>query len=561
MTPKSFRCRPEFVGNNRFPQRIRGGNELGVTASSAEIKSSEDEPMSSIADSLGIADLLRRAVFPAILFATCMFTASHATSAAEVAGLSAGVAKIDITDREAGPVNDPLFVKALVLKSEATTAVLITVDAVAIGEIGHIKNDYLPKVRSRIEKELDIKPTNVLVNASHCHGVVCSDVAERTLQAVKEASQNMVPVNIGAGVGHEDRIMENRRLKLKNGKEVDVRHAYSLPPDEDVAEVGRADPEIGVLRLDRKDGRTLAVVYNFACHPIQGMPSGANTADITGCASQVIEDNSSDGAIALFLQGCAGDINPIWYKDVEHPRNAEPLGNMLGLSTLRALRKVQTKEDGRLKILNEVMELPMADLAKRIVSMEAERETLLQSLRGTSLNLKTFVPLMVKYSLSDEFPSYYSHRYLHDRAMGRDDLDELDAQNRRNIEQYIRNIHTMEELTRLQTNLALLRKHQANNMAAGKKAIDVEVVGLRIGEYVLVSFPGELTVQVGLNIKKRSPHDFTFVAGCSNGYIYYAPTAEQLRNVGGAQEDSDCLLAPQWQKLYEDKVAEMLGKF
>ena len=45
-----------------------------------------------------------------------------------------------------------------------------------------------------------IQPGNVLVNASHCHGSVCSDVDERTFQAVKEASQNMVPVTVGAGV-------------------------------------------------------------------------------------------------------------------------------------------------------------------------------------------------------------------------------------------------------------------------------------------------------------------------------------------------------------------------
>ncbi len=60
--------------------------------------------------------------------------------------LIAGVAKVDITDREAGPVNDPLFVKALVLKNETTSLVIITVDAVAIGEIGRISNDYLPNI-------------------------------------------------------------------------------------------------------------------------------------------------------------------------------------------------------------------------------------------------------------------------------------------------------------------------------------------------------------------------------------------------------------------------------
>jgi hypothetical protein len=495
---------------------------------------------------------------PAAVLAVLVVAGPHPAGAAQTGGLLAGVAKVEISDREAGPVNDPLYVKALVLKNETTTAVLITVDAVAIGGIGHIKDDYLPKVRSRLQKELDVSPANVLVNASHCHGVVCSDVGERTFRAVKEASQNMVPVKVGAGSGHEDRIMENRRLKLKNGKEADVRHAYSLPPDDQVAGVGPVDPEIGVLRLDMWDGRTLAVVYNFACHPIQGVPSGGNTADITGFASRVIEDNLSDGTIALFLQGCAGDVNPIWYKDVDRPRDAQPLGNMLGLSTLRALRKVQTREDGRLKVLNEIVKLPRADHSQRIREMEADQARLLGSLRGTSLNLKTFLQLSAKYHLSEEFPSYDSHRYLHDEAMGRDDLRRLDAANRRNLEQYVRNVHTMEELTRIQTNLALLRKRQADNAAAGEPTIDVEVLGLRIGEFVLVTFPGEPSVQVGLNVKQASPHERTFVAGYTNGYIYYAPTAEQLRNVGGAQEDSDCLLAPQWQRIYEEKAGEIV---
>ena len=84
-------------------------------------------------------------------------------------------------------------------------------------------------------------------------------------------------------------------------------------------------------------------------------------------------------------------------------------------------------------------------------------------------------------------------------------------------------------------------------------------MGLRIGEFVLVTFPGELSVQIGLNIKKKSPHKLTFAAGVTNGYIYYTPTAEQLKNRGGAQEDSDCLLAPEWQMLFEDRVAKILA--
>jgi len=473
--------------------------------------------------------------------------------------LRAGAAKVDITDPAAATGGAPLYAKALVLSNGDTTVVIATVDAVALAEIGSIKKGYLASVRSQLEQELHVKPANVLINASHCHGVVCKDVEQRTLQAVKEARRNMVPVNVGAGSGHEDRIMENRRLKLHSGADADVRHAYALPPDEEVAGIGPVDPQIGVLRLDRKNGQTLAVVYNFACHPIQGIPAGGNnSADLVGYASQVIEDNLSPGTIALFLQGCAGDITPVLYKDVSHPRDAEPLGNMLGLSTLKALRTIPTGDSAELRIVNETMELPRADHAPRIASLRAEQARLLQSLKGTSLNLKTFLPLYVKYSASPEFPSYYSHGYLHDKMTGRDGWSKLDAENRKNMEQYVQNIHVMEELTRVAENLALLEMHQAQNVAAGKKTMDVELLGLRVGQFVLVTFPGELSVQIGLNIKKRSPHKLTFVAGYTNGYIYYAPTEEQLRNRGSAQEDCDCLLAPGWQMLFENKAAEML---
>ncbi|MEZ5939839.1 MAG: hypothetical protein R3C18_00515 [Planctomycetaceae bacterium] len=495
-----------------------------------------------------------------LCIATLCLTQMYCAPTVAAAPLLAGAAKVDITDVDAGPVNDPLYVKALVLKSGDTKVVLLTLDAVAIGEIGYIKNDYLPSVREQLQTQFGIQPNHVLANASHCHGVVCKDVAERTIQAVAAAQENLVPVKVGVGTGFEDRIMENRRLKLKSGREADVRHAYSLPPNEEVAAVGPVDPEIGLVRIDREDGSTLAVIYNFACHPIQGVPSGGNTADIIGYASKVIEENLGEDTLALFMQGCGGDINPILYKDVNHPRSAEPLGSMLGLSALRGLRKIQTDENAELKLIPEMLTLPRGDRTDRIAELEAEQRRLLESLRGTSLNFETFLPLVIKYRAADEFPSYYSHRYLHDNALGRDDFQRLDAENRRNMEAYLKNIHTMEELTRVQINLALLKKHQASLVASGKRTIDVEVTGLRLGEMKMVTFPGELTVQIGLNIKQEAQHELTFVAGYTNGYIYYAPTAEQLRNVGGAQEDSDCILAPEWQEQFESRALSILGR-
>lgn len=471
------------------------------------------------------------------------------------AQLRAGVGKMDITDKNSGLVNDPLFVKALVLDDGSTKMAIITLDVVALEGIGPIKEGYVAKVRSRIEKEFHIPSSNILINTSHCHGRVLSNVDELTIEAVKEANENMVSVTVGAGVGYEDRIMENRRLLMKDGSQTDMRRAYSLAPDEEIEAVGPVDPEIGILRLDKRDGQTLAVVYNFAVHPIQGVPNGGNTADIIGFASKVIEENQT-GAMALFLQGCGGDINPIGYKLVNTPPNAEPLGNMLGLSVLKALKEIKSQKVQTITVINATMDVPRADFSQRIDSMQAYQLKLLKSLRGTNINLKTFIPLLIKHSYSSLFPSSYAQGYLHEKMLDREGLAKMDSVNKMDMENYKKNIYIMEEQTRINENLALLRKHQA--AANGRKSQNVEMLALKIGDFVLTTFPGELTVEIGLNIKKQSSHKFTFVAGYSNGYIYYAPTAAQLRNTGGAQEDCETILAPEWQQLYETKALNML---
>ena len=493
---------------------------------------------------------------PALFFLLLATYGLLIPATASAGELRAGAAKVDISNRNV-PVNDPLYVKALVITDGEQTGVIVGVDAVAIGEIGSITNEYLGNVRSQIEKTLNIEPKNIMINASHCHGSVCKDVEQRTVRAIQEAAKTLVPVKIGVGTGHEDRVQENRRLFLKNGKEADVRHAYALPPDETVAKIGPIDPEIGILKLEKENGETLAVVYNFAMHPIQGAPSRGSTADVSGFASQVIEDNLSDGAIAVFVQGCGGDINPVQYKDVNNPRDAETLGNLLGLSTLKAIKKIKCSDAGSLKVMNETLTLPRSNNATRIAALEKEQEQLVKALQGTSLNLKTFLPLIVKYKLYDKYPSYYSHRYLLDEKLGREDLKKLDEENRANMERYINNVYKMEQMTRNNANLRLLNKHQTRNQAAGK-TLDVEVFGIKVGDFRMITFPAELTVNIGLNIKKKSPFENTFVAGYTNGYNYYAPTAEQLKNVGGAQEDSDCMLAPEWQAIFESKAQEMI---
>ena len=476
--------------------------------------------------------------------------------------LRAGVAKSDISYVTEGlRINDPVYAKALVLDDGQKQLVILAMDVTAIGGIGEIGDDFLPKLRARIEKELGIPPLNVLVNASHNHPpmrFLCDpgDQIEKTFDAVSRARNNMVPVKTGAGAGYEDQISMNRTLRLTTGDSWTIRHTNPCPPDEEVESVGPIDPEIGVLRIDRLDGTPLAVIYNFACHLYMGTPQGGITADFPGFASRVIEENLGHDCMALFLQGAGGDQSPILYKDVNRPRDAEPLGLMLGLSTLKAVREVQTRE-ATLKVIHETINLPRKDdFEARIAVLATEQEDLLKSLRYTSLNFKSFLPLYLKHTLDPKHPLDYSYRYLQPESLGRDEITRIDEENRAHIQKYLNNIHSMERLARIQDDIATLRRHQKINSDAGTPTVPMEVMGIRIGDFVLVTSSAEVLVEIGLNVKKASPFEHTYMAAFSNGYVHYGPPAADYPK--GGYEVTECLLAPEWQGIYEAKAKDIL---
>jgi len=153
-------------------------------------------------------------------------------------------------------------------------------------------------------------------------------------------------------------------------------------------------------------------------------------------------------------------------------------------------------------------------------------------------------------------PSHYAQGYL---TTTPSHLQQLDADNKALVEAYLGNLAIMEKLTRLNANLALLKKHLAEHKAANSPTLDAEVCGLRVGAFKLVTFPGEVTVQVGLNIKKAAQDaqrtSFPATRTATSGT---PPTEQQRRNTGYAQEDCDVMVAPEWQKLFEAKALAVL---
>ena len=500
-----------------------------------------------------------------------MSTRDTPGSAGKTVGpLRAGVARSDITtDSSDAVIHDRLYAKALVLDDGMTRVAIITMDVTAIGArhisdgmLPDVSEAFLPTLRERIQNELDILGSNVLVNASHTHPLgrmLCDDdeQVKRTFDAVSRASRAMVEVKVGAARGHEDRVTMNRTLRLKDGRHWTIRHANPCPPDDQVVGVGPVDPEIGILRVDRLDGRPLAVVYNFASHLLFADPRGTVTANFPAVASKLIEETLGHGATALFVQGAAGDVIDVAFKDFNRPRDIEPFGTMLGQSTLRAHREIPTTAAARLRVISKTIELPRrTDIPNRIAALEQEQSELLESLRSTSLNFESFLPLYLKHRLRPSQPADYAYRYLRARQIESDAMTTMDAFVRGKVDKYLQNLRAMERLGRIRENIATLQKHQALNEESGSLTIPAEIQGIRVGDFVLLAAPLEVLTEVGLNVKRASPHTLTFVAGFSNGYLHYGPPAADYDK--GGYEVTECLLAPEWQAMFEQTAQRIL---
>jgi hypothetical protein len=432
--------------------------------------------------------------------------------------------------------------------------VLVALDAVAIGGIGDVHDTFLPALRRHIARAHGIPASHLMVHATHTHPsgrLLCPPrlLLKRVCGAVGEAMQSRTEITLGAGCGCDRRLMMNRSLLLKDGRKWTVRQAYPCPPDGELAGMGPTDPAIGILRIDRLDGRPLAVVFNFAGHPLLGVPDGAVTANYPGFAATTIEEQLGPGMLALFLQGAGGDVTEVLYKDVQRPRDARPVGIQLGLRTLKAWREIRTGP-ATLAAASRSVRLPRRrDVPRRLAALHKRQERLLASLRFTSLNFRSFLPLYLKYALNPDFPADYAFRYRQEEALGVGDLRALDVENRRHLDKYLANLGAMEELAKIQDDLATLRLHAAANRASGQADIRIDVQGFRIGDAVVLASPAELLAEVGLRMKQASPFAHTLIASCSNGYLHYGAAAGDYDR--GGYEVMECLLGAGWQKIHE----------
>ncbi|PYX28451.1 MAG: hypothetical protein DMG77_15780 [Acidobacteria bacterium] len=290
------------------------------------------------------------------LFLLCNAPCSAAT-------LKAAVAKVDITPPIGLPmygfldrikegkvstgVSDPLYARVLILEVSEKRLALVTLD------LGRTFNAAgIEWLRKAIAASSGI--SFLIVNASHTHsGPNLLDeypsgqapaweieILNKIAATVHEASGRLVEAHLGTGYGSVY-IGYNRRVVSSDGR---VTMLWSNPGMEPTSPL---DPRVSVLRVDDTGGKPLAILVNYACHPVVlGADNTKYSADFVAVMASTVEAALEGSPICFFLQGGDGDINP-YYATTPLREDATAkrdwTGRRLGEEAARIARTIRTE--------------------------------------------------------------------------------------------------------------------------------------------------------------------------------------------------------------------------
>lgn len=437
--------------------------------------------------------------------------------------LMAGVARVDITPpagiahagwgaqkhQVAEAVDMPLYITALVLQQDDLRIAIVDVDILILNA------DMDAEARTATVNATGIPADNIRLAYSHNHSgpAMMSDwltegmdlaqnwyaaIPEKIAEAVSKAGSSLQQVFVSSGAG-ECKININRRPIDDHGHRFTGRN-WNDP----------VDHEVGVVALDTVAGEPLATLMIFACHPtMMGHDNTSVTPDFPGPARRVVEQTV--GGLCLFLQGAGGNQGPVhgFLGDLAVYHRE---GTKLGLETARVRMNLDPHE--RKERLVEIVPSG-ADLGMYSDDPVAEPDTTLSvAWDETDLPLRELESVEVLKKRAEELAQVV--------AGMRDDgtaYDELVAA-----------VSRAKKATIALNCARLAEKHGRNGQ------ITIRSQAIRIGETVLVSVPLEPFVEVGLEVKDRSPASRTFFSGFSNGHFNYLPTDAGIEE-GGYEVD------------------------
>ena len=294
---------------------------------------------------------------------SCLVVLSLTALPASAATLQAGVAEVDITPPPGLPMYgyfdrltkqqvatgtlDPLYARVLVLEGGGKRLALVTLD---LGRT--FDESWLDRLRHTAKQTSHVD--ELIVTASHTHsGPNILDVypdshppawQDRTLNkiadTIHQAVLHLEPVRLGVGDGVAHIGYNRRRVNPDNS----VTMLWSNPDKTPTAPV---DATVSAIRIDRQDGTPLAILVNYACHPVVfGADNLQYSADYVGAMVNTVAAAFPRRPICLFLQGADGDINPYYAAtpiDQGAVQKRDWTGRELGMEVVRVAKAIQAK--------------------------------------------------------------------------------------------------------------------------------------------------------------------------------------------------------------------------
>ena len=308
-----------------------------------------------------------------------------------------GVAKADISPVESVPlagyggktrmskeIIHSIWLKALAIKdSKGETSVLVTADLVGLS------NKMLAVIAGNAMEKYRIPRERLILNTSHNHSCpVTEDVLwiyyELTPEeiAAKDRYTAMVYKRYDEVIFSALKNLEPAELHYEQGLAgIAVNRRRSRGP-ETRAFGGQVDQDVPVITV-RSGNKLKAVLFGYSCHTT-ALGGLSINGDYAGFAQLELE-RSNPGSLAMFVQNCGGDANPlprIRGNDEEATRLASMYGSILAESVRQVIAAPMTPLSGPLTTVIGETELflqpglPLAELKRQLPGLSgmAKRE-------------------------------------------------------------------------------------------------------------------------------------------------------------------------------------------
>ncbi len=398
------------------------------------------------------------------------------------------------------------------------------VDAIGVGR------EEVDEAKKLAAEQTGWKTSEMLVAATHSHTTPSGGrdtpgskaYGERRfngmVQAIVQAIQSLEPAEVGFASDEEPTEVYNRRWFMKPGTMPQnpfggYDQVKMNPNPRDISEpAAPTDPEVCVVDVRTRKGRALGLIANYALHYVGGMPTGVvdgkemgmASADYFGEFSRIMPyrvggSNPPENFVAMMTNGTSGDINNIDFSRTRAPR-----------APFEQVRIVANKT---------------ADAAWRAVKKietydESPKVAMLQ--REVTLDYRTVTDADVARA----------HEML---GVPKKEQDKL-------------------PFKAIQYANATLKHTEPN------RTEDVIVQAIRIGDQAIVSLPFEVLVEIGLEIKEKSPFPHTFTIELANGSYGYLPTPKQHELGGYETWIGTCRFQPESSVKLTQNLLEMLDE-